>query len=382
MLDFDTLVQEGRVHASVYSDPAIFEHEMKTVFERSWVYIGHEAEVAHAGDYKRATMGRQPVILTRDKGDNLHVLLNRCRHRGTQVCQDEFGNSSFFRCAYHGWTYENNGDLTGVTFSDAYDETFEKEKMGLLRVPRVASYRGFVFASLEVNVSELSDYLAGAAEFINEFSDLSLGGEFDFFEGTQKTGYDGNWKFSMENGMDGYHPDFVHRSVIPKSTRVNDSRALTRDLGNGHGVIDSRAFGPPALDGSDDGGGYYMTVFPNLVVLKSQVRIIRPVSVNRTEVYTRVVHLRGLEDDISKTRLRNHQIGFGPAGSISPDDYEMFRRNREGFEAHSVDWVTLMRGLHSEKIEGNQRIGGLRDETPQRGFWRQWKKLTSGTDKE
>ena len=85
MLDFDTLVQEGRVHASVYSDPAIFEHEMKTVFERSWVYIGHEAEVAHAGDYKRATMGRQPVILTRDKGDNLHVLLNRCRHRGTSA---------------------------------------------------------------------------------------------------------------------------------------------------------------------------------------------------------------------------------------------------------------------------------------------------------
>ena len=104
------------------------------------------------------------------------------------------------------------------------------------------------------------------------------------------------------------------------------------------------------------------------------------VNVYRTEVYTKVVRLPGVNDDLNRARLRNHQFAFGTAGCISPDDYEMFRRNREGLEARDVEWVTLRRGLHSERQEGNQRIGGLRDETTQRGFWQQWKRVMRKTN--
>lgn len=378
VLKVDQLIKRDLVHGSAYSDQQIFEMEMKNIFTENWVYIGHEAEVSRPGDYKTGYIGLQPIILTKDQKGELHVLFNRCSHRGAQVCQVEYGNSSSFRCAYHGWTYENTGELTGVTFSDGYDDSFNKSDYGLKPVALIGVYGGFIFASIKEDVQPIEQYLAGAKEFIDEYRAMSPIGKLGFFDGVQKTGYDGNWKYSLENGNDGYHPDFVHRSAIQRSTRENDSIAITRSLGNGHGVIDSRGFGPVALDASDEGGGWYLVIFPNLVIIKAQIRIIQPISVNRTEVHTRVVRLEGVDEKINRARLRNHQWGFGPAGFISPDDYEMFRRNTIGFQATSVDWVVLKRGMSTEKVKGKQRIGGLRDETPQRGFWRQWKLLMNG----
>jgi 3-phenylpropionate/trans-cinnamate dioxygenase alpha subunit len=43
-------------------------------------------------------------------------LLNICRHRGNRLCRAEFGNAASFTCAYHGWTYRNDGRLAGVPY--------------------------------------------------------------------------------------------------------------------------------------------------------------------------------------------------------------------------------------------------------------------------
>ena len=74
---------------------------MRHIFGRTWVYLGHESEVANTGDYKAAYIGTQPVILTRDENGEIRALVNRCLHRGSIVCREEKGNSNFFRCPYH-----------------------------------------------------------------------------------------------------------------------------------------------------------------------------------------------------------------------------------------------------------------------------------------
>src|SRR5262249_15906490 len=139
------LVSDDRVHRLVYVDPDIFELEMKRMFYNTWVFVGHESEVAHPGDYKTMTLGRKPVILTRDASGKIFVLFNRCAHRAAIVCRQERGTSSYFRCLYHGWTYSNSGELVGVPFRSGYGEDFKTEEFGLTRVPHVQSYRGFVF---------------------------------------------------------------------------------------------------------------------------------------------------------------------------------------------------------------------------------------------
>ena len=78
------LIQPDRVHRTVYSDPAIFDLEMERIFGRAWLVLGHESQVAAPGDYFTTRIGREPVIVARDADDEdtIHVLYNRCRHRG------------------------------------------------------------------------------------------------------------------------------------------------------------------------------------------------------------------------------------------------------------------------------------------------------------
>ena len=114
---YQNLVREDAVHGSAYFDPEIFREELRSIFCQEWVYIGHDSEVPNVGDFRRKTMGVQPVILCRDDGGNVQVLFNRCRHRAASVCQMERGTATQFRCEYHGWVYALNGDLTHVPYS-------------------------------------------------------------------------------------------------------------------------------------------------------------------------------------------------------------------------------------------------------------------------
>ena len=106
---------DWRVHVDTYHDTDVFAQEMVRIFESWWMYVGHVSEVAEPGDYKTGFMGRQPIILSRDRNGEIHVLVNTCRHRGNAVCREDYGNSMAFRCPYHGWAYANDGKLIGVT---------------------------------------------------------------------------------------------------------------------------------------------------------------------------------------------------------------------------------------------------------------------------
>lgn len=387
-VDFGSLVEEGRVRTDVYTSPAVFDAEMARIFGRAWVYVGHTSEITEPGDYKTTSIGTEPVILSRDNAGEVHVLFNRCRHRGTAVCQRERGNARYFRCAYHGWTYEADGRLIGVTYPSGYGTSFKREEMGLLEAPRIGIYRGFVWASLAQEGPSLEAHLGAAKEYLDEICDVSPVGEIELTAGSQRFGYDGNWKLQMENGVDGYHPNFVHQSfaIIMKevlgdrmkvdftTTYGDDSPAVSRDLGNGHGVIDQRVFAPTSAD-ERSGGGFIMSVFPNLILLfGAQVRTIRPIAADRTEVTVEPVMLKGLPE-LTERRLRAHEWFFGPAGFGQPDDTEMFARIRRGLRAKSVEWIHLSRGLFRERTEGGTRVGPILDEVGPRAFYRMWKRL-------
>src|SRR5438552_3136001 len=155
------LVQPDRVHRSVYADPAIFELELERIFGRAWLVLGHESQVRNAGDYFTTRMGREPVVVVKQDNGEIGALINRCAHRGSMVCAEGRGNVERFVCPYHGWSYDRAGELKAVPFSSGY----APGKLGELRlaaVPRVATYRGFIFASLEASGESLEQFLGPA----------------------------------------------------------------------------------------------------------------------------------------------------------------------------------------------------------------------------
>ena len=157
------MVRPDRVRRAIYTDPAIFEIEMAKIFRRVWLYVGHESLVPTPGDYYCTHLARQPVVLSRHRDEGICVLFNRCGHRGAKVLSRERGNARVFTCMYHGWSYRPNGALAGVPMrSDFPEESLADPQFGMARLPRVDSYRGFVFASFNADAEPLLDYLAEA----------------------------------------------------------------------------------------------------------------------------------------------------------------------------------------------------------------------------
>ena len=157
--DYTQLVLEDRVNSRLYTDEQVFQDERERLWARVWLYVGHESEVPAAGDYVTRNLGGQPVILVRSADGQVRVLLNRCRHRGNMVCVLASGTAKQFHCPYHGWAYSNSGDLVAVPYPQGYGPDFSKEAYGLVPLPKVDSYRGFVFASLSPDVPSLSEQL-------------------------------------------------------------------------------------------------------------------------------------------------------------------------------------------------------------------------------
>jgi fatty-acyl-CoA synthase len=418
IIDYDSLVQPDRIHGRLYYDPAIFEEELEKIWYREWVYVGHESEIPEHGDYRTRLIGLQPIIMTRDEDGGVHLLMNRCAHRGNTVCQMERGNSHAFRCAYHGWTFANDGHLLGVTYASAYGPDFDRSQYGLTKVPRVANYRGFIFGSMSPTGPSLEEHLGNAKPLLDQLINLSPTGEVDVRAGTHKVKVDANWKMQLENSVDNYHANFIHESAFstPAQRRASGtmssdkSAAVTRDLGNGHTQLDFwpqqrktgevRTIGGSIFDpvpeaaqkayadamkasyGEEraqeimrDGPPHFM-IYPNLFIINFDIRVIQPVSVNKTHIYQHFVRLKGVPPEINTFRLRVHEYYYGPSGAIIPDDVDIFERNQIAFEARVNEWLDLRRGLHRERRDENgMRIGHLTDEITQRAQWQHYKKL-------
>lgn len=402
-----------RVHRDAYNDPDVYQLEMDRIFKSTWVYAAHESEIAAPGDYKTTTLGSEPVIIVRTQGGAIEVLSNRCRHRGASVCQAVSGNARFFRCEYHGWTYDNNGALVGVTYGEGYDADFDKAEFSLARWPVVDSYRGFIFASYTEHVPSLIEHLAGAREYLDEFIDQAGPSGFRADNGTQEIRYSGNWKYQVENGCDGYHPNFTHRSFFQMMGNHGDANsgnymdgeapATAKGLGNGHGVLDQRSssgshyadrvrLSPgagPALSvlqtmydseeldrhlSNASSVGFNLTIFPNLQVIGTHLREIIPLSVDSTAVRYTVLTVSDHPAELNQLRMRAHELFYSAAGFGVPDDGEMFGRVRAGMEA-DVDWVLLSRGVQREEQIGETSSAHITDEVPQRSIWRRWVQL-------
>ena len=405
---YDRLIHPDKVHGSLYTDQQIFAEELRKIWYSTWVFVGHESEVPQPNDYVRKRLGLQDVVMTRDKEGEVHLLLNRCAHRGNQVCDDESGNSSSFRCPYHGWTYRNTGELLGYPYNKGYGGKNKLElRMGV--VPRVASYRGFVFGSFATDGPSLVEHLGSAAGEIDRLANLSPEGRVELSAGWLKHKTRANWKLLAENETDGYHPQFVHGSIFgvtgsPIGALYSDaSTAVTRDLGNGHSENDLR----PEFRGFDEEmrwfgttvervpqyvaamrdrhgkdahrilveGAPHVMIFPNLFIAEIQIFNIQPVAANECIQYSTAVQLAGAPE--MNTRMISQSIGsVGPAGMLLADDTEMYERNQRGVEVLDPEWLDVRRGLVRERTDENgYTIGAATDETGMRGFWKHYKSL-------
>ncbi len=382
-------LERGLVSRRIFIEPDIYAQELERIFARCWLFLCHESQIPHPGDFFSTYMGEDPVLALRDSGGRVNAFINFCRHRGNRLCRADAGNAATLTCAYHGWTYANDGRLVSVpNFRDAYFEQLDLEQWNLIPVAQLASYKGLIFATFDPQAPPLAEYLGEMAWYLDTFFDRREGG-VEVLGGVHKWVVPCNWKLPAENfAGDAYHVSWSHLSAI-RSGFAGDFRLRSGtggallSPGRGHCVIalggDDIAEAPepelvayerdcrpeterrlgPRLQAVSP---IVATVFPNFSMIRStshSFRVWHPKGPDHIEVWAWIFVDKAAPPPVREALRLNGLRGFGPSGTFEQDDMDNWQ-----------ECTHTCRGVVSRRYDLNMQMGlGHEVYRPELGAW-------------
>jgi p-cumate 2,3-dioxygenase alpha subunit len=402
-----------RVNRETMTSELVREQERHRVFDRSWLYLGHESELGELGAYRRRTVAGRSIVFVRGSDGEIRAFHNTCPHRGAIVCRHDEGTAKSFQCFYHAWTFDNRGRLVGIPGKDAYQGgCFEASERSLKPVARLEGYRGFYFVSFWPEIDSLYDYLAGAREFLDVLIDQSPSGRLTVASGSHRYSMRANWKLLSENSIDGYHGLPTHQTYFEYVAEAGGLGAGSKKLhgrgyalGNGHGVVEYWSpWGRPVArwvpqmgeqarieiestrgelerrHGSERAEriaewNRNLLIYPNTVIndiMAVTVRTFYPTRADFMEVNAWALAPEEEQGGRLQTRLHNFLEFLGPGGFATPDDVEALESCQIGFAAGGEQYNDISRGMLRE--------AQVDDELQIRTFWRQWAAQMEGRE--
>lgn len=396
------LIEAGRVHKSLYTDASIFNLEMEKVFGRAWIYVGHESQIPHHGDFYTTKIAKEPVIMVRHTDGEIKVLYNRCAHKGAQLTTRASGNVRAFKCLYHAWSYETDGKLKARPLANAYEESCPASgsyENNVQQVACVEAYRGFVFARLCEKGQDLKTWLGETKSSIDNLVDRAPEGELEVVGEPLRYLNDCNWKMLVENVSDALHALPTHKSASAPAAELSNEftdpskQPIALNMltpfgnplsffdeigqticGNGHsysgGTVSIHSAYPEVpeyLQAMNSAYGekkaeeilsmqrHNTVIYPSISLkcnLQS-IRVFRPISVDKTLLETWTFRLKGAPEELLRRTMIYNQTIFSPASIAGHDDNEAFSRMQQGLQSGGLEWVNINRHMNVGDLNNN-----------------------------
>ena len=345
----------------ILNDPDVHRLELRRIFMREWLFLGHECEIPNPGDWKRTWIGEKSVLVVRREDGAVNGFLNRCAHRGVQLCQHDTGHVRQFRCPYHQWTYDLQGHLRGVPFhrglkhQGGMPADFSRAAYGLETL-QVTVRHGAVFASFSAHVEPFADYLGPT---MLTYFDRVFDGRSLRLLGYMRQRIPSNWKLMFENIKDPYHASLMHvflvtfglfRADQPSAVymdatgrhaclisrrgeqRATSNTADIRNLREDFTLHDPRLLAP-VREFPGDVTVVLQTLWPNLIIQQqSNTLAMRQIVPRGPGAFELLWTFFGYDDDTEEMtlkRLRQANL-MGPAGLVSADDSEVMKLSQDG----------------------------------------------------
>ncbi len=200
--------------AEVYTSEQFLKLEQEKIFRKQWLCVGRATSLQNVGDYLTCDISGQPVLVLRDKNQQIRAFSNVCLHRMSQLLQGT-GNVSSIVCPYHAWGYDLEGKLRGAAQMQRQNG-FCKSHYQLPSV-RCEVWQGWIYVTLDEQLPPVSEQLKELGELVGHYR------MEDYVETFQEEHvWDCNWKILAENFMESYHLPIVHRATVGPHTRLSE----------------------------------------------------------------------------------------------------------------------------------------------------------------
>lgn len=389
------------VSSLVFTDADLFAREQDAIFRRCWVFLGHESQVLHGGDYVQAFAGTMPLLLCRDAEGVLHAFANVCTHRGARICQQEQGNATKFVCPYHNWAFTNQGNLLAVPRQ--HSPGFDRSRWNLHKADRVSVYRGLVFCTFSSAAPSLEDYLGEMKWYLDLLLNSSRAGT-EVSPGIHRTAVRCNWKIPPEQfGADNWHFQGVHTSMAKLGLRnenPNSPHSFHAWTDEGHMLIcvAPRSEVPSAsityldelatrgdLDARQRrmlGSTLVMTVFPNLSFVyfpgMCSVRVWHPRAPDRTELWSWALYNKDTPASLRDAMRTQVTRLFSPTGMLEQDDLEVWANLENNLKSMPSDFRLCYEfgaGATPPQRDVPGHSDTLQSDTPAFAYYLRWAQL-------
>ena len=201
----------------IYTSVDFLEMELDKIFNQEWFCVGREDEYSSPGDYRTMTIGRDSVIVLKDRQGELRAMSNICRHRMTSLLQGAGNLKRRITCPYHAWTYDLDGQLIAATHMR---DNFDKSKV-CLPAFKVEVWEGWVYVSLNPQAEPLAPRLKPISE---RYANYQMSQYTTLFRAEEI--WDTNWKILVQNFMEGYHLFVAHAKTIQPAMPTRLANAL------------------------------------------------------------------------------------------------------------------------------------------------------------
>jgi len=420
------LVREDAVHRDVYLSQELFDLEMERLWRNTWIYVGHDSQVPNIGDFYSTEIARQPLIMLRDESGKVRVLMNRCAHKGARLVSAMHGQceNRLLRCPYHGWTYRLDGSIRTIPMKSGYEGTAladSPNSRGIVNLPQVENYRGFVFARLSESGPGFREYFGESLTSIDNMVERAPEGRLEVAGGVLRFMHDCNWKMFIENLNDTMHPMVAHESAAgtakklwadkpegtPKPMAIEqflpfvNGYSFFDQMGvhiyeNGHsytgvnfsihsaysaiGEYESlmeKTYGAERARAILGEVRHNTVYYPSLTIKGAiqSIRVVRPLGPQQTLIESWTFRLAGAPAQLLRRTVMYTRLINAPTSVVGHDDRHCYRAIQEGLAAEGNDWVSLHRNwTERERTQLAGNYNGT-SEVSMRGQYRAWQQF-------